>query len=370
MMLQTHLSPRRNNITVSEYRSWVNDREGGNTGNAEDYVPNLDVFEPDPINLNNMKVVERYDFNLVDCRLFPCLPSSHTFAKALPITPREDRTVPFPFGYLPSAMDQQATTSNIPSEETSFRYSQQYLQIGSIMNLIEREVDINHEQMGDNASVSPAPHRSTTTSLTTQAMKATTIHNIGSFASLAVHPTLTRSKSETSQYSVSARSADSNRSKETYDDRWDVKFGQLQQFVQMHGHARVPVRYRLNMSLSKWAKRQRYQYKLKQEGKHSTLSDERELKLVDLGFEWDIRCTVWEERFDELVEFKLKHGHMSVPIICPDFPKLGSWVKCARRQGKLLARGEPSSMTADRAAKLQAIGFTWDARGCSETESY
>jgi hypothetical protein len=377
MILQTHFAPRRNSI--SEYRFWCDEPESSNARNSsaggDDVLDltNFDLFEPDPINVNEMKVVERYDVSLSKNRFFPCLlPSSSSSAllsstgATVPVTSRSQHQVltgaALPF-VLSSTSNAYVRGPRPTTNEAIYLGSshQSFLQLESTMNLIENEVDGIRKANGfDRVKLSLPQH------LPSPVMKTAKVPTVvgAGFAALSAHPNLARTQSETSRISaVSARSAESERSRETLDDRWDVKFAQLEQFVLMHGHARVPVRYRLNMSLSKWAKRQRYQYKLKQEGKHSTLSDERELKLVDLGFEWDIRYTVWEERFDELLEFKRKYGHMSVPIVFPEFPKLGSWVKCARRQGKLFARGESSSMTADRAAKLKVIGFTWDARG-------
>jgi len=92
------------------------------------------------------------------------------------------------------------------------------------------------------------------------------------------------------------------------------------------------------------------------------LSDDREEKLNEVGFLWDIRLTAWEERFAELVEFKKIHGNCNVPISCQDFSKLGTWVKCQRRQWKLRQSGHQSSMSPERIAKLEGIGFTWEVR--------
>lgn len=149
---------------------------------------------------------------------------------------------------------------------------------------------------------------------------------------------------------------------QNHEDRWNERYTELKNFVRRNGHAHVPVRYQANLPLSKWCKRQRYQWRLKYEGKHSTLSDSRESKLNALGFLWDIRLTVWEERFQELLQFKEKHGHCFVPISYNEYPKLGTWVKCQRRHWKLRCSDQQSSMTPERIAKLEAIGFSWEAR--------
>ncbi len=143
-------------------------------------------------------------------------------------------------------------------------------------------------------------------------------------------------------------------------DRWNEKFDELVAFIQSHGHSRIPVRFNQNPPLSQWAKRQRYQWKLKYEGKHSTLSDSRETQLSMVGFLWDIRTTVWEEKYAALQQFQRRNGHLNVPIACQEYPKLGTWVKSQRRQWKLLSIGQRSCMTIARARKLDAIGFCWE----------
>jgi hypothetical protein len=41
---------------------------------------------------------------------------------------------------------------------------------------------------------------------------------------------------------------------------------------------------------------------------------------------------------------------------------LSIWVKCQRRQQRLIQKGEPSNMTHERIQKLDAIGFVWNPR--------
>lgn len=139
-------------------------------------------------------------------------------------------------------------------------------------------------------------------------------------------------------------------------DRWDDRFEELRRFVRQNGHCHVPTRLESNPSLARWCKRQRYQHKLKQAGDHSTLTDEREQQLDDIEFVWDAHTSSWEERFMELVEFKNKNGHTSVPR---SKGKLGSWVKSQRRQHALYIRGLKTHLTPNRVAKINSLGFQW-----------
>jgi Helicase associated domain len=107
-------------------------------------------------------------------------------------------------------------------------------------------------------------------------------------------------------------------------DRWNDRYQDLKAFVQKHGHCHVPINYKENPLLSRWTKRQRYQWKLKQEGKQSSLTDARQLMLEELGFLWDVRSIIWDVRFRELVQFYENHGHCNVSINCKEFPKLVS----------------------------------------------
>ena len=85
--------------------------------------------------------------------------------------------------------------------------------------------------------------------------------------------------------------------------------------------------YMENAALAQWVKRQRYQYKLKSEGKRSTLSDERVRLLNKIGFIWNSHDVVWEERLFELSMYKRNHGNCIVPSNYERNPQLAVWVK-------------------------------------------
>lgn len=74
-------------------------------------------------------------------------------------------------------------------------------------------------------------------------------------------------------------------------------------------------------------KRQRYQYKLKNEKKPSTMTDERIVALEQVGFVWDSHGAAWLERWGELAEFQKEYGHANVPSNHPKNPQLATWVK-------------------------------------------
>ena len=127
---------------------------------------------------------------------------------------------------------------------------------------------------------------------------------------------LTRASSVISASSLSTSSEPEGRS---VSDRWNDRYQDLRT-----GHCHVPINYKENPLLSRWTKRQRYQWKLKQEGKQSSMTDTRQTLLEELGFLWDVRHTTWESRYQELLQFHKIHGHCHVSINCKEHPKLVS----------------------------------------------
>ena len=148
--------------------------------------------------------------------------------------------------------------------------------------------------------------------------------------------------------------------------------------------------------LLQWVKRQRYQYKLFQQGRTSTLSEERQSILNQVGFVWNSHEAAWMERWQELADYTKQNGNANLPTKYPPNPPLGTWVKCQRRQYKLylqsckkgiigpsdsksnIANGNTisnrnnspnnkSTMTTERIAKLESLGFVWNPRGLQDS---
>eukprot|EP00934_Nitzschia_sp_Nitz4_P006546 Nitzschia sp. Nitz4//scaffold47_size129522//1526//2673//NITZ4_003530-RA/size129522-processed-gene-0.0-mRNA-1//1//CDS//3329552737//6536//frame0 len=147
-------------------------------------------------------------------------------------------------------------------------------------------------------------------------------------------------------------------------DRWNERFDELLKFKREYGHCCVPSYWPQNNPLAQWVKRQRYQQKLRAEGKRSTLTPERKHTLDKVGFVWDSHAAFWEERLDELKAFRAKHGHSNIPSKFTENPQLAVWAKCQRRQFKLYCTKGPSgsNMTWERITKLAELGFSFDPR--------
>ena len=155
-------------------------------------------------------------------------------------------------------------------------------------------------------------------------------------------------------------------------EQWCDRLQEFINFKNTNGHCMVPHKYPENPALAQWVKRQRYQYKLKSSGRHSTLSDERQNELESLGFVWDSHKAAWDEKFVELYKYYSYHGNSNVPTKYKSNPTLAIWVKSQRRQYKLFtqAKANPAnadnastnacSMTQERIDKLNSIGFVWN----------
>ncbi|KAL7491914.1 hypothetical protein ACHAWT_001353 [Skeletonema menzelii] len=72
--------------------------------------------------------------------------------------------------------------------------------------------------------------------------------------------------------------------------------------------------------------------------------------------------TLWDQKFDELLDFKKQQGHCNVPQKYAPNPELGVWVNKQRQEHKKREDEKTSAMTDERLKRLQSIGFTWAQR--------
>ena len=146
-------------------------------------------------------------------------------------------------------------------------------------------------------------------------------------------------------------------------DQWYRRYDELIQYKQVHGNCKVPKAH-TNAQLSKWVINQRSQFRLMNEGKPSYMTPKRLNLLIQIGFEWSIDRMAhkkWQDRFEELCNFRELNGHCNVPFKYKENKKLGKWVDNQRYQYKMLAEGRKSYLTAERIECLEKIGFIWRA---------
>jgi hypothetical protein len=176
---------------------------------------------------------------------------------------------------------------------------------------------------------------------------------------------------------------------------WQYHFSKLKAYFGKKGNCEVPARYDDDAKLGHWVMTQRRQYHLMKSGKRSRITQARIDQLNTLNFKWTIRKenkVQWNERFNELVEFKKANGHCLVPQRYPSNPPLGTWyvfgsisylkpcleniaskltyfltcrVNTQRRHYKLLQDGKKSCLTEERLKKLNEIGFVWSTQSSS-----
>lgn len=124
---------------------------------------------------------------------------------------------------------------------------------------------------------------------------------------------------------------------------WSDRMKEFIQYREKNGHGRVPVSH---PTLGSWVHGQRRQYKLYQEqNPKSTLTDARVSEMKNAGFVFEVakknqlndarsHAKSWNERYEELKDFKARYGHTVVP---QNYPNLGWWVNTQRKVSRGIA---------------------------------
>jgi len=156
---------------------------------------------------------------------------------------------------------------------------------------------------------------------------------------------------------------------------WEERFEEVLEFKNNFGHMRVPQNYKENTALSHWVETQRKEYKKMKDGRRSSMTPEKALRLYQADFfskfkpkKEKIRSDekkkaarakikTWEERFEQLLQFKSEKGHMRVPQNYTENPALGNWVHKQRTEYKKMNEGRSSQVTEEKGAKLFEAGL-------------
>jgi hypothetical protein len=173
--------------------------------------------------------------------------------------------------------------------------------------------------------------------------------------------------------------------------RWNQKYEELKAYHEKHGHINIPIRGAENQALATWISQQREQLRKEvqeQKKKSTPTTQERILKLQQLGFQWtgtqeetspsqsataitsptnsnnttsQDHDDEFQARLAELLAYKKEHGDLLVPPKYTPNMKLGAWVKHQKNQYKLYKEGNTSSsqLTPYRVKLLEDIGFLW-----------
>lgn len=134
-----------------------------------------------------------------------------------------------------------------------------------------------------------------------------------------------------------------------HSSQWEARLHELRQFKAARGHVQVPTSGPL-APLGAWVQNQRTSQRL------GRLAPDRLVKLDALGMEWaHHRLPPWESRFADLAAYASANGGVTdVPI--SESVSLHNWVSSQRTQWR------KGLMPRSRAARLESIGFVWDAQ--------
>mmetsp|Transcript_41412 Transcript_41412/g.81152 ORF Transcript_41412/g.81152 Transcript_41412/m.81152 type:complete len:461 (+) Transcript_41412:86-1468(+) len=142
---------------------------------------------------------------------------------------------------------------------------------------------------------------------------------------------------------------------EQYEKNWAMKYEELKKYREEHGHCNLG-----DCPLRGWVYFQKLEYRNMIDGKRSRITSSKIKKLTVLGIklaeQTKTHIISWEERLEQLREFKRTHGHLRVPH---SDPVLGAWIKSQRSgyahylEGKKDRRG----MNESRVQQLTELGF-------------
>ena len=133
---------------------------------------------------------------------------------------------------------------------------------------------------------------------------------------------------------------------------WEERLQQLRCYKKEHGNLKVPRKHR---QLGNFVDSTRKKMRLYSNNKKTSLTRERIAELDELGFVWSVHKD-WEERMEELRSYKKNHGNLLVPH---KDRALGGFVSRIRHQYVLYKDNKTSSLTKERIAELDEIGFVW-----------
>jgi superfamily II DNA or RNA helicase len=139
------------------------------------------------------------------------------------------------------------------------------------------------------------------------------------------------------------------------DANWQEGLQRLVMYKQREGHCRVPaVHIENGFPLGRWVGKYR--------SRKSSLSEERQQRLNDVGFVWDDLDAKWETGFHYLTSYRKRERHCRVPAKHKEngFP-LGQWVSVQRLN---------TSLSQERQQQLNGLGFIWDPHGTAWEEGF
>lgn len=147
--------------------------------------------------------------------------------------------------------------------------------------------------------------------------------------------------------------------REMNDHKWDEMYERLKNYQTQHGNADVPHGWKEDLQLAAWISNQR------DRRKKGLITDEQARRLDKLGFTWQHRERGrWEDRYQDLLEFKEKHGHCNVPVTYKETAKLGGFVNSMR------TKKASGGLSQQRIELLERVGFQWAIKELANADAW
>lgn len=122
-----------------------------------------------------------------------------------------------------------------------------------------------------------------------------------------------------------------------------VNYNKLLDFYKINNT--VKVTKSIDSKLSRWCDVQRLN--------RDSLSEIQIKLLNDIGFKWNVLDEEFEEKIQELLEYKAEYGDLLVPRRYAENPKLANWVHRIRNPK------DKALLSEYKLNKLNEIGFVW-----------
>jgi hypothetical protein len=133
---------------------------------------------------------------------------------------------------------------------------------------------------------------------------------------------------------------------------WNDSFKALETYKMIYNNCDVPPRYSPDQALARWVATQRQ--------RRNKMSEKHKKALDDIGFDW--KLSAWDEMFEKLQVYRVKHGDCCVPTNWEEDPALAHWVTVQRVKHHKLPNGKLNA--------LSDINFAWDRYETKWLEMY
>jgi glycerol-3-phosphate cytidylyltransferase-like family protein len=152
------------------------------------------------------------------------------------------------------------------------------------------------------------------------------------------------------------------------EEHWNDMYESLLDFKQKHGHVKVAEKCNENPNLGIWVRSWRSKYREYkrtngQKGDPERMKCLESIGLVDditTGYEQVCENEYWYDMYNQLLEFKQKHGHVKVPRQYNENRKLGNWVNNRRSNYREYKRTNGQKGDPEQMKCLESIGLVAD----------